>query len=101
MAQKRRRGSKPLYQIKIAKERIAILFEEARRRADDEELAKRYVRLARRIGMRYNVRLGGRKRLFCKNCFYYFGADTKRRLKNGHLVIICPECKRVTRQIYK
>src|SRR3989338_485217 len=50
---------KPEYQVKIAKERIAILFDEARKTAASEpDLAKRYMLLAKRIAMRYNVRLG-------------------------------------------
>lgn len=95
-----RSRTKPDWQIKIAKERIDILFNEAAK-SRDKHLQKRYVQLAKKIGMRYNVRLGGKKRLFCKRCFYYFGADVKRRLKKGKLVIICPGCQRITKQIYK
>lgn|SRR3989338_563931 len=95
-----RSRSKPEWQIKIAKERIDILFDEARK-SPDKGLQQRYMQLAKKIGMRYNVRLGGKKRLFCKHCFYYFGSDAKRRLKNEKLVIVCPGCKRVTRQAYK
>lgn len=97
---KRRRGSKPLYQIKIAKERIALLFDEARKRSGDEELAKRYVRLARRIGMRYNVRIAAYKRLFCRKCNRFF-ADDRRRLKKGRLRIACKSCGHVTTYPYK
>lgn len=95
-----RSRSKPEWQIKIAKERIGILFDEARK-SSDKQLQRRYMQLAKKIGMRFNVRLGKRKKLFCKHCFYYFGADAKRRLKNGKLTIVCPGCKRITRQIYK
>lgn len=95
-----RSRSKPEWQIKIAKERINILFDEAAK-TKDKQLQKRYMKLAKKIGMRFNVRLGKRKKLFCKTCFHYFGGDTKRRLKNGKLVIVCPGCKRVSRQVYK
>src|SRR3989338_7703545 len=95
-----RSRSKPEWQIKIAKERIGILFDEATK-SKDKQLQKRYMKLAKKIGMRYNVRLGSRKRLFCKHCFYYFSADVKRRLKNGKLVIVCPGCKKVAQQVYK
>jgi len=95
-----RSRSKPEWQIKIAKERIGILFSEAAK-TRDKQLRQRYMKLAKKIGMRYNVRLGARKKLFCKHCFYYYGADAKRRLKNGKLVILCPGCKRVARQVYK
>ena len=95
-----RSRSKPEWQIKIAKERIDILFGEAAK-TKDTALQKRYMQLAKKIGMRYNVRLGKRKKMFCKHCFCYFSANVKRRLKNRKLVIVCPDCKRVARQIYK
>ena len=95
-----RSRNKPEWQIKIAKERIGILFDEAAK-TSNPTLQKRYMQLAKRIGMRYNVRLEGRKKLFCKYCYYYFGGNVKRRLKDGKMVIKCPGCGRVTRQIYK
>ncbi len=97
------RGTKPDYQIKIAKERIRILFSEADNAAkDDPELAKRYMKLAKRIGMRYNVRLGKLKRKFCKRCYSYFTAkNSQRRLKRGILIITCKECGHVQRYPYK
>ncbi len=95
-----RSRSKPEWQIKIAKERIGILFSEAAK-CKDKKLQERYMKIAKKIGMRYNVRLGENKKLFCKHCFYYFGHETKRRLKNGKLVIICPGCKKITRHPYK
>ena len=98
------RGKRPEYQIKIAKERIAILFDEAEKMVkEDPELAKRYMKLAKRIGMRYNVRLGKLKRRFCKYCYNYFlsGKTCTQRLKNGRINIKCLSCNRVTRIIYK
>ena len=95
-----RSRNKPEWQLKIARERIGILFDEATK-TNDKKLQRRYMQLAKKIGMRYNVRLGKQKKMFCKKCFYYFGADTKRRLKNGKIIIKCPDCGRVARQIYK
>jgi len=95
-----RSRSKPEWQVRIAKERIDILFGEVAR-TKDTALQRRYMKLVKKIGMRYNVRLGGRKKLFCRHCFYYFGAGAKRRLRNGKIVIACPGCKHVTRQVYK
>ena len=95
-----RSRNKPEWQLKIARERIGILFDEASK-TRDKKLQMRYMQIAKKIGMRYNVRLGEKKRWFCKRCFYYFGGDTKRRLKNGKIVIKCPGCGRVSRQVYK
>ena len=94
------RGSKPEWQTKIAKERIAILFDEARTIAgDDKKLANRYVELARRIGMRYNVRLPGElKKHVCKKCKSYLAPSTARfSTKNKILRIQCLACKRINR----
>jgi len=95
-----RSRNKPEWQIKIARERIGILFDEARK-TQDTKLCKRYMQLAKKIGMRYNVRLGDKKKMFCKQCFYYFGANAKRRLKNGKISITCPGCGHISRQSYK
>lgn len=95
-----RSRSKPEWQLKIARERIGILFDEAAK-VKDKKLQSRYMQLAKKIGMRYNVRLEKKKKMFCKKCFYYFGADVSRRLKNGAVIIKCPGCGRVSKQIYK
>lgn len=95
-----RSRNKPDWQIKIAKERIDILFDEAAK-TKDKRLRRRYMQLAKKMGMRYNVRLGERKKMFCRHCFYYFGGEAKRRLKGGKLTIVCPGCKKVAKYIYK
>ncbi|MBI2674850.1 MAG: ribonuclease P [Candidatus Aenigmarchaeota archaeon] len=82
----------------IAKERIAILFELGKKCAKKEpKLAARYVLLAKKIGMRYNVSLGREsKKLFCRNCFAYFvpGANCRvRTLSDKQSVSIkCLSC---------
>ncbi len=54
----------------IAKERIGILFNLAQKDLDKHpERSRRYVQLARKIGLRYNVRFDKfLKRKFCKKC---------------------------------
>lgn len=97
---KRIKGVKPEYQLRIARERIKILFEEAEKA--EPEMAKRYMRLAKKIGMRYNIRLGKAKRRFCKHCFSYFTAENcRRRLKNGMMNVTCLSCGKTTRYPYK
>jgi ribonuclease P protein subunit RPR2 len=93
--------SKPEWQVKIAKERIAILFDEAKK-TNHKDLQKRYVQLARKIGMRYNVRLTSeQKRKFCGHCNAYLGPDVKRRLKSGIITLACPDCKKINRFPYR
>jgi len=95
---------KPEVQIKIAKERIELLCKEAEKTARERpDLAKRYVRLAKKIGMRYNVRLGNLKRRFCRHCFSYFipGKTCSQRLRNGKVTIKCFSCNKTIRYPYK
>lgn len=95
---RRRSYRKPEKWISIAKERITILFSLAEReRNDHPERSRRYVELARKIGMRYNVRLGKeRKRRFCSKCnsFFIQGKNCKARARKEKQSIVfkCLEC---------
>ena len=96
-----RSRNKPDWQIKIAKERIDILFAEAAK-SREQDLRDRYVELARKIGMRYNVKLTTtQKRKFCRYCHSYFGTNVKRRLVKGFLTVACQKCKKISRFPYK
>ena len=90
-----RRG-KPKQEIKIAKERIDILFSEAKKRAKDRpELSDRYVEIARKIAMKYNIKMPKKyKRKFCKNCYSYLIPKKRsiHRTKNGKVTIKCKKC---------
>ena len=69
-----RRGKRTKEMINIAGERIDILFDlaEEEARAHNLPRANRYVELARKIGMRYNVRISRRyRRRYCKHCHAY------------------------------
>ena len=100
----RKRSKKPDWQIKIAKERIQILFRLAERELDKHpERSRRYVELARKIGLRYNIRLPKQiKRKFCKKCntLLYIGKTAKElesTLPNLKLVkcLNCGEIKKI------
>jgi len=96
-----RTRNKPEWQVKIAKERIDILFAEAAK-ISDKTLQKRYVELARKIGMRYNVKIATvYRRKFCRHCHGYFGTKTKRRMNEGVLVVTCADCGKISRFPYK
>ncbi len=91
----RRRSAKPIDQIKIAKERIAILLLEAEK-SGSPLLQKRYVELAKKIGMRYNVRLPrSAKRNFCKFC--NAPLTTGWRTKKGIRYNVCKNCGKTIR----
>ena len=76
----------------------------AEREAQDGhgDLADRYVVLARRIGMRYNVRLPPEYReLYCRGCsgFWVEGRTVRTRLRAGRRVRVCLRCGRVRRVV--
>jgi len=101
-----RRGRKPKWQQRIAKERIKILFDLAEKELRRNiERSRRYIELARKIGLRYNVRLPRKlKRKFCKNCNTLLipgltsrvRMDSKRKL----LIVKCLSCQKIYRYPY-
>jgi ribonuclease P protein subunit RPR2 len=103
----RRINRKPEQYIKIAEERIEILFDLAEKEfKKNPERSKRYVQLARKIGLRYNVRLPKEiKRKFCKKCNSLLipSVTSKIRIdsKTKSITIKCLNCKKIYRYPYK
>lgn len=90
----------------VARERIAGLFGRASRAAGEgrPDLAQRYVGLARRIGMRYLVRLPREFRIrHCRRCSAYWvpGVNCRLRLRGGKVVATCRDCGAVRRWPYR
>ena len=83
---------------KIARERIAILFLQARTAfATHPELSNRYVELARKIAMRQRIRIDrGLRRQFCRRCssFLVPGRTSRVRIHDGNVVVTCLCCKK-------
>jgi len=93
----RRFGKKKEMRQRIAKERIKILLAQAEEQAltGDMELADRYAFLARKIGMRYQVKMPrGFNLKFCKKCSSYLlpGKNAKIRINQGILTRQCLKC---------
>lgn len=88
---------------RIAHERIAILFEQARLSSHlHPEWSDRYVQLARRIAMRQRVRIGRRfKRQFCRHCYTYLipGVNVRVRVQRGKVIVTCLSCRRQMRYL--
>lgn len=89
---------------KIALERIYRLFELAEINFEKHpERSKRYIELARKIAMRYNVRVPFElKQKFCKKCnaFLKVGVNAKIRVSKQIIKVTCLECN-YTRKIGK
>ena len=98
---KRKYQKKPEKQKQIAKERIEILFKEAKEAfKEDPRLADRYVSLARKIAMKYKVRIKPElKRRFCKHCYKFLvpGANCRVRMHDNKVVYCCSSCKKFMR----
>ena len=100
--ERRGRGRRSKDTEQIAQERIELLLKEAAGavRADRKDRAKRYVDLARKIGMRYNVPLPAQgKRWVCLGCgvFMVPGRNASLRLRPQRTVIRCLDCGQVKR----
>jgi ribonuclease P protein subunit RPR2 len=90
--------------VSIAAERIDRLHALAREAASDcdEERARAYVRLARRIAERNRLTLPRRfRRLTCDACDRYLvpGKNARVRLQDGHVVYTC-DCGEQARYPY-
>ncbi len=97
-----RRGRRTAAMIRAAQERIRDLFSLAETEVwrTPRNLSQRYVSLARRIGMRYNVRLLREYRdLYCRGCssFWVEGRTLRTRFRRGRRVQTCLACGRVRR----
>ncbi|RLG13799.1 MAG: ribonuclease P [Candidatus Nanohalarchaeota archaeon] len=103
---KRRSSRKPTDQIQIATERIDILFEQAEAAFHSgHSLSDRYVEIARKISMKYNVPISQKyKKRFCKHCKKYlvYGANARVRLdsKGKCILITCENCGKKMRYGY-
>lgn len=85
----------------IARERIQILFKEADLMfKEDSSLSDRYVELARKIAMKYKIRIPKeQKKRFCKHCYKFLvpGVNCRIRNNNSKIVYYCQNCKNYMR----
>ncbi len=88
----------------MARQRIERLFELAEGEFKNHpERSNRYVKLARRIGMRYRVRLPQDLRMkVCRHCHNYLvqGINARTRLLGTHIATTCLACGKQMRRPY-
>jgi ribonuclease P protein subunit RPR2 len=86
---------------RIARERIAILFERAREFfPENPAWSDRCVALARRIAMKQRVRIDRPfRRQFCHHCEKYLvpGKNVRVRVSRGRVIMTCLSCRRQMR----
>lgn len=101
----RNNRSKKVSQQKIALTRIETLFKTAPELFElKEDYANNCVRLARKISLRYKVPFTKEQKiLFCKKCESYLAPNKTSRIRvsRGKMVVLCLNCKKITRYIYK
>jgi len=93
-------------QKKIAKKRIEKLFLLAEKNSLKKryDLADRYVKIARKIQMRYQIRMPKKlKRKFCKHCYSYLvpNVNSRVRINRGKIIIYCKNCGKYMRFLIK
>ncbi|MDD5181617.1 MAG: hypothetical protein PHC66_00395 [Candidatus Nanoarchaeia archaeon] len=91
----------------IAKDRIIYLFRQAEQAMEkgEKSLAKKYVGLALRIGMKFQLSMPREwKRRYCKKCgvFWVPGKTVRVRSKKKekHIVFTCLDCGAIRRYPY-
>lgn len=99
---RRGRGKKKPIIRNAAKDRIYTLYElsQSRAREGDLDMARHYLEIARKVGMRYTVRIpSDLKMSICKGCFSPLipGLTSRSRTRNGKTVITCLECGSIKR----
>ncbi|MGA1866303.1 MAG: ribonuclease P protein component 4 [Thermoplasmatota archaeon] len=104
--ERRGRGKKKPIVREAAADRIETLYSLAfdMASAGDLDLARRYLTLARKIGMRYTVRIPTRfKRSTCRNCRTPMIPEltSRIRIRDGRRVITCLECGQIMRYPFK
>lgn len=73
-----------------AQEKINELFGKGREFSADE------VKKIKRLAMKYNIKLGSYRKLFCKKCFSFLKGKT--RITKAYKIIECGRCRAVNRQ---
>jgi len=101
---KRKYRKRPEKQQKLVKERIDILFKQAKEAfKKDPKLSNRYVKLARELAMKFKVRIPPKlKRQFCRHCYSYLmpSKNVRIRTREGKVVYYCLDCKKYMRFPY-
>ena len=101
----RRYSKKPAEFRKIALDRIKKLFKEADSVfKENPKLSNRYVTLARKIAMKYKIKIPSNlKKKYCKYCYSYLkpGQNCRVRIRDNKVIYYCQKCKKYMRFPYK
>ncbi len=97
--------SKPREQQELAERAVDKYFKAAERFfKEDKETANDCAREARRVAMKFKVRIPSKyKRRFCKKCLSYLvpGVNCRVRLHKKNVITYCFKCKNVMKVGYR
>lgn len=89
---------------RIARGRIDYLFSLAAACTEksQEEWGRKYISLAKRIGMRLDLPVGHRRE-YCRHCMTYFipSRTVRIRIARGRVIMTCLHCGHVARFPYR
>jgi ribonuclease P protein subunit RPR2 len=103
----RKGGSKPAWQRETVEERIRILFRQAENESGmHPERSRRYVEMATKLSMRYNVRISpGLKRRFCSRCKSFLvpgkNCTVRTEASQKSVIFTCKSCGNISRYPYR
>ena len=90
---------------KIALEKIKTLFSESEKQfSKNPNLSNRYVNLARKLAMKFNITMPREfKRKFCKHCYAYLvpNKNCRVRIHKSRVIYSCDSCKKFMRFVLK
>ena len=103
---KQRSSGKPKWQKKTVSERIERLMSQAKKIFPDHpERSRRYIEMAKKLAMRYNVRLSPeQKSMFCKECLTLRTTETstvRTSPTQKSVITTCKHCGNVSRKPYR
>ena len=85
---------------KEAEKQIEEFFEELKDEDETKNKSKiktaKDVKKIKKLAMRHNIKLGEKRKLFCKKCYAPY-KDYSLRIKNNKVSMTCGKCKHVSR----
>ena len=78
-----------------AQEKIKDFFSHIKHKSPEE------VKKIKKLAMSHNIKLGDKRKLFCKKCLAPYGRDSSMNIKNGFISIDCGKCNFKNRWKFK
>ncbi|MBI2043123.1 hypothetical protein HYT25_01925 [Candidatus Pacearchaeota archaeon] len=69
-----------------AQEKIKDFFSHIKHKSPEE------IKKIKKLAMSHNIKLGDKRKLFCKKCLSAYGKDSSISIKNGFITILCGKC---------